>query len=192
MVENAQRLEWIAENILPYEQELRRWLRNFSGIEADDIVQESYAILMDGETGHIQSPQAYLFTVARRLILQHHRRAKIISIVALAEIDASGINQDEPSIEEVVGARQDLARLHSMLASLPERCRDVLLLRKIEGWSQRKVASHLRISENVVEKQLARALRLLGQSFAHRVPDRHGTAGHEKAALVRIDRARRH
>jgi len=172
MVGQVDRISWIAEQILPAEPRLRRWLAGFSGIEVDDVVQETYALLMDTDISHVQSPQAYLFTIARNVVLQHHRRAKIISFVALAEFDAASIIEDGPSIEDAVSSRLELRRLQQMMAELPDKCRDVLVLRRVEGWSQRKVAGHLDVTENVVEKQLARALRLLGQAFAHRAVEK--------------------
>ncbi|MBB2200823.1 RNA polymerase sigma factor [Gluconacetobacter tumulisoli] len=181
MVVQADRLEWIAKHILPHEPHLRMWLRGLSGIEVDDVVQETYAILIDADVVHIQSPRAYLFTVARNLALQHYRRAKIISIVALADFDAQSIMEDAPSVEEIVGARQDLKRLHATMAELPTKCREVLVLRRVEGWSQKQVARHLGISENVVEKQLARALRLLGRAFGRSRPAQNEMADREKA-----------
>ncbi|MBB2177239.1 RNA polymerase sigma factor [Gluconacetobacter johannae] len=191
MVVQADRLEWIVRHILPHEPHLRVWLRGLSGIEVDDIVQETYAILIDADVAHIQSPRAYLFTVARNLVLQHYRRAKIISIVALADFDTQSIMEDAPSVEEIVGARQELVRLQATMAELPTKCREVLVLRRVEGWSQKQVAHHLGVSENVVEKQLARALRLLGRAFGRSGPDQNEVAGREKAGHRSIQRRHR-
>ncbi|MBM9402763.1 sigma-70 family RNA polymerase sigma factor [Gluconacetobacter azotocaptans] len=191
MVVQADRLEWIAKHILPHEPHLRVWLRGLSGIEVDDIVQDTYAILIEADVAHIQSPRAYLFTVARNLVLQHYRRAKIISIVALADFDAQSIMEDAPPVDEVVSARQELARLHATMAELPEKCRDVLVLRRVEGWSQKQVAHHLGVSENVVEKQLARALRLLGRAFGRGGPDQNEVARSETAQHRSIRRHHR-
>ena len=47
------------------------------------------------------------------------------------------------------------------IEDLPPGCREVFRLRKFEDLSQRDIAMRLKISENTVEKQLARALRLL-------------------------------
>jgi DNA-directed RNA polymerase specialized sigma24 family protein len=43
--------------------------------------------------------------------------------------------------------------------SLPERCRQVFLLRKIQNLSQREIASRLSISENTVESLVAKGAR---------------------------------
>jgi RNA polymerase sigma-70 factor (ECF subfamily) len=58
-------------------------------------------------------------------------------------------------------ARQELALLERAIAELPEGCRAVLLLRKVELLSHREIADRLGIAVSTVEKQHARALRLL-------------------------------
>jgi RNA polymerase sigma-70 factor (ECF subfamily) len=51
--------------------------------------------------------------------------------------------------------------LEEAIAQLPEGCRAVLLLRKVELLSHREIAERLGIAVSTVEKQHARALRLL-------------------------------
>jgi RNA polymerase sigma-70 factor (ECF subfamily) len=51
--------------------------------------------------------------------------------------------------------------LEEAIAELPEGCRAVLLLRKVELLSHREIADRLGIAVSTVEKQHARALRLL-------------------------------
>ncbi|MBC7168934.1 MAG: RNA polymerase subunit sigma-24, partial [Phenylobacterium sp.] len=43
---SKERAVWLAQRILPHEPALRAWLsRRTAGLEVDDIVQETYAIL---------------------------------------------------------------------------------------------------------------------------------------------------
>jgi RNA polymerase sigma-70 factor (ECF subfamily) len=58
-------------------------------------------------------------------------------------------------------ARQELAQLEAAIAQLPPGCRAVLLLRKIELLSHQEIADRLGLAISTVEKQHARALRLL-------------------------------
>ena len=64
-------------------------------------------------------------------------------------------------------ARQELQRLELAVAQLPEGCRTVLLLRKVELLSHREIADRLGIAISTVEKQHARALRLLRALLAN-------------------------
>ncbi len=61
---DRERTRWFLRNVLPHEPALRGWLtRNpVSGIDADDIIQESYSILAEMEAvDMIRYPRAYLF-----------------------------------------------------------------------------------------------------------------------------------
>jgi RNA polymerase sigma-70 factor (ECF subfamily) len=47
------------------------------------------------------------------------------------------------------------------LDRLPPRCREVIVLRKIEGLSQREVAARMGIGEDTVERQMVQGMRAL-------------------------------
>ena len=161
---------WLADCILPHEPALRAWLHGRLGaaMEVDDIVQETYAVLaaMD-DVGHVRNPRAYLFTAAKSVVLQHLRRARIVSIEVVAEIDRLPMAWDERSPERYAGAHQELRLLSDALSALPSKCRQAFALRKIEGLSQREVAQRMGISENTVEKHVGKGLRILMHAFGH-------------------------
>lgn len=126
------------------------------------MIQETYAILAGlGEVAHIANPRAYLFTAAQSVLLQQVRRARIVSIESVAEIERLDITQDERSPERHAIAGQELRRIGEALSALPDKCRQVFLLRKVDGLSQREIAARLGISENTVEKHIVKGLRLL-------------------------------
>ena len=167
---SGQRALWLADFILPHEPALRAWLHGRLGatMEVDDIVQETYAVLaaMD-DVDHVRNPRAYLFTAARSVVLQNLRRARIVSIEVVAEIDRLPMAADERSPERYADARQQLRLLALVLASLPAKCREAFALRKVDGLSQREVAQRMGISENTVEKHVGKGLRILMHAFGH-------------------------
>ncbi|MFT8480160.1 RNA polymerase sigma factor [Gluconobacter oxydans] len=181
-----EKIIWLSRHIIPHERALRGWLRQFRDIEVDDVVQECYATFLDVHVELIKAPQAYLFRMARNIVLQHYRRARIISITALADFDAQNIMDESPSPQQVVEVRQELECLHQMVEQLPERCRQVLLLRRLEGLSQRQVSERLGISENIVEKQVARGIRALSRFFSEErhIPAKAGPKRHGEVKSV--------
>jgi RNA polymerase sigma-70 factor (ECF subfamily) len=62
----------------------------------------------------------------------------------------------------------ELELLTQAIQSLPDRCREVLTLRKIEGLSQREIAARMGISEHTVEAQVANGMRRCAQFFRDR------------------------
>ena len=144
---------------------LRRYLARMLGNhgDAEDLAHDAYVRVyeaMDGQS--VQRPEAFLYTIARRLALNQIRRRKIAPVQAgdgskIIEFAAT----NAPGVERVVMARQEWARLEAAIADLPAGCRTVLLLRKGEHLSHEEIGLQLGIAVSTVEKQHARALRLL-------------------------------
>jgi RNA polymerase sigma-70 factor (ECF subfamily) len=167
--EKSEIAEWVGRCILPHEAALRRWLRGAvaSANDVDDVVQEAYCRIASLESAsHIHNPQAYLFQVARNVLVEQVRRSRIVRIDLIAELDALNIADDRPSPEESTLARRELGRLKALIDALPEKCRRVFVLRKIDGISQREIATRLGITENTVEAHAANGLRLILKKWA--------------------------
>ncbi|MBC9031184.1 RNA polymerase sigma factor [Sphingomonas sp. JC676] len=167
---DRERTRWFLRNILPHEPALRTWLarRQPLGLEADDIIQEAYAILADLETvDGIRYPRAYLFQVARSVIAKHVRRARVVSIHAVEDLTQFQHADDSPSPEQVTIDRDELGRLASAIGAMPNKTQQAFILRRVEGLSQREIATRMAISENTVEKHISRGLRFLMDWFGH-------------------------
>jgi RNA polymerase sigma-70 factor (ECF subfamily) len=152
----------VATHILPHEGEVRAWLRRhvhrLVPSDIDDLVQDAYARLWTAEFTRITNGRSYLFTVIRNLLTEQARRARIIPMERLGEIDALRIPSEEPGPDRRVNARQELERLEYIVAELPEQCRRAFQLQKFQGLSQREIALEMNITEKTVEKHLAVAL----------------------------------
>jgi RNA polymerase sigma-70 factor (ECF subfamily) len=158
------RAVWLARHIVPHEQALRVWLQRmrYLPLDSDDVIQESYAILAALDSvDHIGNPKAYLFATAKSLVLRDLRRAKIVSIVTVDDLEVLGAAADDPSPERQASDRQELRRLVELVEDLPRQRRDIFKLRKIDGLSQKEIAQRLGVSEKAVEKHLAKAVHLL-------------------------------
>jgi RNA polymerase sigma factor (sigma-70 family) len=159
---------WVASEIMPHEAHIRaRFLRaRLSPEDVDDLMQEAYCrIAMLDTIEHITSPQAYFFSVARNLLLRRLRRQQIVPFEAIGEIEIYR-DEDTPSPEEQVCSRMAYERVMALIATLPERCRRIVELRKIEGWSQKKIAEHLGMTEKAVEKQVWVGVRAVREAWA--------------------------
>lgn len=163
---------WFAEEVQPHEPALRGWLRRrFPTLaDTDDLVQESYSRLLRArETGSIACAKAFLFVTARNLALNQLRHLRHERPEGFAEIDSSGVLDDSAAIPESVARAEDLQLLMHAIQSLPDRCRQIVTLRKIYGLSQKEIAGRLGISEHTVEVQGAIGLRKCIEYFR-----RHG------------------
>jgi RNA polymerase sigma factor (sigma-70 family) len=155
---------WVSANVIPYEAELRQRLRRIcaSAAEVDDLVQDVYCRLLKMETvAHVGEPRAFLMQIAKNIIIDRLRRDAIVHIYAVADLDELAVADSGPSPERVALARSELKWVLGMVAHLPERCRQVFRARKIQGLSQHDTAITLGVSENIVEKETIRGLKLI-------------------------------
>ena len=165
----ARIVAWVGREILPHEADVRGWLRRslVSDGEVEDIIQDVYCRLLSlSSTSHIASPRAYFFTAARAVAIDRLRRSRVVRMETVTEIEALNVVLDEPSPERVAAGRRELERVRGMIASLPERCRRIFELRKIEGMPQRDIARLLGVTETIVENDVVKGQRLILKAFA--------------------------
>jgi RNA polymerase sigma factor (sigma-70 family) len=182
------RNRWLAAEVLPHEAAMRAWLKGFGGAaasEVDDLIQETYAILATRETvADIADGRAYAFQVARSLLLQSVRRAKIVSIHAVADIGELETPDTSPSPFQHVAGREDLRHVLEIIAAMPPQTRRAFELRRLHGLSQKDIARRIGVSENTVEKHIGRGIRMLMDRFG-----RGGKAPREASVFKEADGA---
>jgi RNA polymerase sigma factor (sigma-70 family) len=162
-------IRWVGSQILPHEADVRAWLRRarLGNEDIEDILQESYCRMASlASVDHILSPRGYFFTVARNIALVRIRRARIVRIESVDEIERLEIISDAPSPERVTVGRAELARVQRLIASLPARCRRIFEMRKVQGLPQKEIARVMGLSETIVENESAKGLRLIMQAIA--------------------------
>jgi len=165
-----ERAIWLGRQVLPHEPALRGWLkrRNLGGLEIDDVIQETYTRLFQAESvAHIHDAKNYAFQVAGSVVIDHLRRMKVVPIASVPSMDYLEVRSDEPSPERQVIDRDELTRLAEMIARLPGKIRDVFLLRRVHGFSQREVAAKLSLAESTVEKHMARGFLIMSEYYGH-------------------------
>jgi RNA polymerase sigma-70 factor (ECF subfamily) len=163
-----ERAGWLARHILPYEPILRSRLRRMfiHGMEVDDVIQEMYArIVSQPSLEAIKYPRQYAFQTATGIVIDHLRRSRVISINAAGSLDQFEISAPEASPEQQLEFREEIAAVAQLLALLPERTREVLIMRRVEGLSQQETAQRLGISIKTVEKHMSQGVAALMALF---------------------------
>ena len=162
-MERNERIRWFAREVLPHETDVRRWLarhiRALPNCDFDEIVQEAYARLWATSPERIVNARAYFFVTARHVVGEILRRARVVSIETMADIDTLNVPDGDGGPERRVSGREELEQMRRALAKLSPKCRMAFELRKFEGMSQRQIAERMGISESTVEKHLIKGLR---------------------------------
>jgi RNA polymerase sigma factor (sigma-70 family) len=143
--------------------------RTHNGSDTEDLVQQVFLRLAQSrQEGEIHNPDAYIFQTAANALRDHYRHLAVHNRF-LNQTVADG-NASDLSPERIVLAKEDLARLVEGMRELPERTRDILILRCFEGLRNAEIAQLHHISTRSVEKHIAKALAALSK-----IIDREGS-----------------
>ncbi len=153
---------WFATEVQPHEASLRAYLRQAfnSPVDVDDLMQETYLrVLRARARGPIASNKSFLFAVARNAVRDVLRRRAVSRTIPITENEPLAVLEEKAGVVELVSQRQELALLSEAIRALPDRCRQVFLLRKIQDLPQKDIAARLGITENTVETLVAKGAR---------------------------------
>jgi len=182
-----ERGRWLARNVLPHEVLIRAKLSAVSvyGLDIEDVIQEMYArILSQPSLEAIRYPRQYAVQTAKAIVIDHVRHSRVISITSSGSLDALDTPVLEATTEERLEFQGEILAVADALAQLPSMCRETLILRRMEGLSQREVAQRLKISEKTVEKHMANGVRLLIKIFGRGGKSRVRTSFKKEEACI--------
>lgn len=166
---------------------MRAWLRRnvptLRAHDVDDLIQEGYARLWEADLSRITNARAYFHATVRNVLLENARRARIVPMERLGEIDALRIVSGEPGPERQASARQDLDRIWQAISNLPQQCRRAFKLQNFEDRSRREIAHEMGISERTVEKHLAKALLRVADALRDNTDDTEGNTRETTKAM---------
>jgi RNA polymerase sigma factor (sigma-70 family) len=173
---------------------LRRYLGRFFARSQDveDLLQDVFVRAYAMETRQpILLPRAYLFRVAKHVALNEIARRKNSATDSVEDFEQPDVigSETQPGVEQLVDGRRRLALFAKAVATLPSQCRKVLVMKKIDGLSQREIADRLGIAESTVEKHLAKALLLTREFMARHEQIDTGPAIARETGTVRRLRA---
>ncbi|MDA7415181.1 RNA polymerase sigma factor [Xenophilus arseniciresistens] len=175
----------MTENVIPllrsflvqsYDQLKQRLALRLGNVElAEDALHETWLKLERSEAiaGPVAKPQAYLLRMAVNLAIDVRRAQS--QVLQSDDIDAlmNELPDPAPGPAEVAEARSQLEALDGLLLRLPPRRRQILLLVRVEGWSQRDVAERLGIPVRTVEYELRAAQAHLFSRWERDLTDSH-------------------
>jgi len=134
--------------------------------EAEDVAQEAmlrlWRIAPDWRQGEAQV-STWLYRVAANLCTDRLRKKRGVGLDTIAEPE-----DDRPSADEGLQQAARVAALDGALGKLPERQRQAVILRHIEGLANPEIAQVMDMSIEAVESLTARGKRALAAALAGR------------------------
>ena len=127
--------------------------------EIDDLVQEVFLrIVKRGGAGELDQLDGYIFQTAASVVRDRYRRRKARASDRHVPFDAEAHGGLAGGPDEALLGREALGKVSAVLMTLPERTRQVFILRKVQGLTQREVAQRIGVSEGTVEKHMHKGL----------------------------------
>lgn len=163
-----ERAQWLARNILPHEDLIRAKLhkRCVYDLDIEDVIQEMYTRLLSlPSLEAIRYPRQYAIRTALAVIIDHVRHIRVISITSYDNLEEFDTPAMDPGAEQRLEFQGEIKAVAAALAQLPPKCREVLILRRMEGLSQKEVAERLKITEKTVEKHMTNGIKYLLRIF---------------------------
>jgi RNA polymerase sigma-70 factor (ECF subfamily) len=155
-------LQWFDAEVKPCEPALRAYLHNrFPALnDHDDLVQEAYVrLLCARREGKLTCTRAFLFTVTRNLAIDmFRRRQRAATHEPISEIMETPALEEPKDMAVSIEHQQRLEVLINAVVSLPERCREVMMLRHMDGMAYKEIAERLGISPNTVKVHLVKGV----------------------------------
>lgn len=164
---------WFCREVLPLEALLMQYLRRnwANASEVADLRQDVYMRVYEAAQKQIpDSPKAFVLSTARNLLIDRVRRARIIPLETVTDLEALNIASTEVGAERTVMARDALNRLQAAVDRLPPRAREAVVLSKMEGLSRKQIAERMGIAEDTVKHLLVQGMRKLAEALYGELP----------------------
>ncbi|MBX3738916.1 MAG: RNA polymerase sigma factor [Candidatus Didemnitutus sp.] len=157
----ASQAQWFRDEVHAHDASLKAYLRGqFPSVrDVDDVVQESYLRVWRRQVSNpIQSAKSFLYKVARHLAIDTLRHHRASPVDAVADISTLEVLDAKPSAADAACTSEEIDLLVEAIETLPPRCREIVILRKLRGLSQKDIAARMGIEERTVETQGAKGL----------------------------------
>jgi RNA polymerase sigma-70 factor (ECF subfamily) len=159
--------EMFESRVLPVKNKLFRFAFRLLGSseEAKDVVQEVFIRVWNGrdQIASIDNMEAWCMRITRNLSLDKLRARQRKATDPIG--DNFDIQQDTQTPYEAAETKENMQRISQLIASLPEKQRQVMHLRDVEGYSYNEICEILELDMNQVKVNLFRARNAVREKF---------------------------
>lgn len=126
--------------------------------QAEDLTHETFvkAYVNIQSYNRDSSPRTWLYSIAHNVTIDHIRKQR--PILLFKEVFPNKKDED-PLPEEAIVIKENAKELHAALGTLKASYREIIILRKIHGFSISETMVILRCSESKVKSTLFRAMK---------------------------------
>jgi RNA polymerase sigma factor (sigma-70 family) len=151
--------EAFQNRVLPAKNKLYRFALRLVGSkeEAKDVVQEVFIRVWNGreQMGEIVNMEAWCMRITKNLSLDRIRANNRRQTQPIEE--GYNIRNEALTPHETTELQESMQRINVWIAALPEKQRNVMHLRDVEGYSYNEICDMLELDMNQVKVNLFRA-----------------------------------
>lgn len=135
---------------------------------AENIAQDVFIKLWDKRKNlaiHFSVKQ-YICKAAVNMSINHLRKQKRLGIILSEDTDEAQFAQQSLADDDQRKEQESLEnKLWEAIKKLPDRCRLVFTMHRIDGLSHKEIAEELDISTKTIENQITKAMKVLKEVF---------------------------
>jgi len=144
--------------MLKYYDEISYFIQKLTGDKnlAKDLTQDTYVkVLQNNSSLEDTLPKAYLYKIAKNLVIDKVRKDKLLTQVHYEEDKCSIPLHDMP--DEIVIQENRKEKLKKCIQNLSSQNKKAFVLYYYKGYTRIEIAELMQISRNAVEKNITRA-----------------------------------
>jgi RNA polymerase sigma-70 factor, ECF subfamily len=138
--------------------------------DAEDATQETFMRVLrySSKLAAVEDPKTWLARIAWRVAVDRSRQRGRMQETPLEDPEKPVVEVASPEtpVDETLHGTQIGAALEKLIAALPEKLREPLILSAVEEMSPREVAAILGINEAAVRSRIFRARQILREKLA--------------------------
>ncbi|HYF66583.1 MAG TPA: sigma-70 family RNA polymerase sigma factor [Ohtaekwangia sp.] len=152
-------IEAFQNRVLPVKNKLFRFALRFlnNEEEAKDVVQEVFIRVWNGreQMNEVQNWEAWCMRITKNLSLDRIRSMTRKQTQSIE--DTFDVKNESLTPHESTEADESMQRINQLISGLPEKQRQIIHLRDVEGYSYNEICDILQLDMNQVKVNLFRA-----------------------------------
>ncbi len=135
--------------------------------DADDIIQDVFTRLSKSKSieNCAQHPRAYLLKATMNSVKDNYRRQTVRRLNSHDKIENLEITSHEPSAEDHLIWKQNLAIVYLAISQLSPKCREIFEMHRFSNYSYKEIGKKTGLSHRTVENYINEALKYCRKSL---------------------------
>ena len=144
-----------------YKSSLKYFISSFviNSQDVDDVCQETFLRTYKSSLeNEVKTPKSFMFKVAKNLIFSDFRRASTQLNEYVEDIDLVDSQLELNDLESNTLAQEKLGVMCEAIAGLPNKCRQVVIMRKVYGMTTKDISKRMNISTITVSNYITKGM----------------------------------